>query len=317
MWNIELCNTYIKAISYIALVNAIISIILFVISNFIGKPIGNMFLLSGTNIWRAAGLYAEPDIFGFYTSTITLVLLPFIYTKRKSLYLINLPFLAFFFSIIANLISFTRTTLLSLIICIFYYLWLKGKKSFIIFCSIALLAIIGVSSIAKENPILSRFSINSHKTDNGAFDSRLYNVYMTLNNFNNQKILFGAGPGYLYDLAFDKTNRDTYASGGDINTNRNGTFFILGELFNTGILGLLILIILLIYLWRKLRVDNLKYKYNNDKLIIGAKLILLNALIVSCSNTVIKMPFIWIFIAIGCKALNGTRIISKKLSISE
>lgn len=289
-------SSVLKTVQISVLVNFAISFCMFIIANVIHHKIGNMIQLVNSPILRAAGLYAEPDIFGFYVSSLAVFLYP--QMAKSRFFTINKFNLAFWGCTLLNLMSFTRTTLISELCCIIFYLILKRRAKQLVIFIVLLISLFAAASLFSSNPIMSRFSMKSHSTDNGAFHSRLYNINLTIGKIKGNE-LWGAGPGYLFDLASDEKYKKIYAWGGDINTNRSGTFFLLGEIFNSGIFGTTIVVVFLLIVWCRLKPCQLSEKGNS--FILGTKLMMLNALIVSMSNTVIKMPFLWIFVAMACK----------------
>jgi hypothetical protein len=310
-YEIKHTNVLLSALVVSVMLNTICAISLGTIGNIIHTPIGKMLAVVNSNYLRPAGFSAEPDVFGFYVSTIALFILPHI-QKRKlwKIDLLTISFLAYTFM---NIVSITRTSLLSEIIAVFYMFIIKGKwgKVLSIF-TVVLFVFVIFSAIGENNPIFGRFSKHYDKTDSGAFNSRLITIYMTID-YIKGKWLTGNGPGYLDDIARNDETLHRYASGGEINTNRNGTIYPLGELFNTGALGLCIVTVILIWIWRVLSIKSSDPRQEN--ILLGARLVLLNSIIVSMANTVIKMPFIWILLAIGCKVACEVR--SAKLFCTE
>jgi hypothetical protein len=145
----------------------------------------------------------------------------------------------------------------------------------------------------------------STSTDSGAFYSRQISILINLEEIK-KNFFWGRGPGYLYELSYQddvKKQHGLNRPESVINSNRNGTVFFLGELFNTGIFGLIIVLCFLFFIWQVLGGVKTSPTKNLEHIqfVDGVKLMFINALIVSLSNTVIKMVFLWIFIGIGCK----------------
>lgn len=289
-----------KVIKWGVIINTVIAVSIMILTNVLNLNIGTILRL-GSYV-RVSGFYAEPDIFGFYVSSIAVFLFPQL--KRSSVFRLNFVNISFFLCTLLNILTVTRTTLISEFACIMFYLFIKKKGRKLVVLLFIVGGIFLAGTIFHENDFIGRMGMNSTKSDSGAFNSRLYSVLLNINEIK-KSILFGSGPGYLLDLAHVDENVKFYASGGDINTNRNGTLFLLGEIFNTGLLGLIVILYLFLMIYKTLNGLNKEYYKTIPteyiQFIDGIKLLFINAFIVSLSNTVIKMVFVWVFIGIGCK----------------
>jgi len=297
-----------KAVFWSVIINAIICCFFFVSDNVFRLNLGHNLAVQGTNYIRASGLYAEPDILGFYVSSMALLVFPLL--KRSQMFKVNIYNSCFWLNTIINVVSVTRTTIISQILCILFYLSSKRKIGKLLPWLVCIGAIIIIGTVFHENSILGRVGINSANSDLGAVNTRIYSIMLNVEEIK-KSFLFGSGPGYLYDLVQQEDMLTKFAQGTMINTNRNGTVFFLGEIFNTGALGLAIVIALLFFVWRGLTITNKNklspFPGEQSQFVDGIKLLFLNALIVSFSNTVIKMVFIWVFVGIGCKIANQIR----------
>jgi hypothetical protein len=288
-----------KAVLWSVAINTVIAVVFFIVNNIFQLNIGTIFYAGQSSYIRNSGLYAEPDIFGFYTSSIAVLLFPLL--KRVDLLRLRITTVCFWLCTVINILTLTRTTLLSEIACIMFYFLINKKFGKLMFVFAVIGIVYSAGTIFHENQLIGRFGGRSTQTDNGAFNSRVYSIMLNIAEIR-KSFLFGSGPGYLYDLVKKDEIIKMLGTKGDININRNGTVFFLGEIFNTGALGLLMVLSFFLFIWRTLSIP-----HNNGRtseiasFVDGVKLLFLNALIVSISNTVIKMVFIWVFVGIGCK----------------
>ena len=274
------------------ILNASCAFMMGIIGNIFHIRLGNMFSVVNSSYLRPAGFYAEPDIFGFYVSSIALLIFPLLVTKNKFAKTQWMT-ICFFAYTALNVLSITRTTILSQIICTLYFLIVKRKwKKIFIVLSLIMIVFLLISMIAQNNVLLGRFSKKFDTADSGAFNSRMYNFYMTID-YIKGNLLFGSGPGYLDDISREEENMHKYASGGVINNNRNGSFFVLGELFNTGIIGTCIMIILIILTWRTLSRKVYNSYYQN--ILFGIQMLFLNAIIVSMNLRLINFNLLYFY----------------------
>lgn len=291
-----------KAVFWSVLINTCIVSFYFITDNIFRLHLGHILFLEGTPYIRASGLYAEPDVLGFYASAIAVLLFP--QMKRIGLLKWNIHFFCFWLCTVMNVLSATRTTIMSEIVCILFYLLAKRRVRKIFPILLVIAVVFATGTILHDNQFLGRLGKNSTQTDSGAFNTRLYSIMLNYQEIQ-KSFLFGSGPGYLYDLANSEEIIKKMAGGGMICTNRSGTLFLLGEIFNTGIFGLGIMLFIFFAIWGALRRAKcgLDEPVEREKILFvdGVKLLFLDALLVSLSNTVVKMVFVWVFLGIGCK----------------
>jgi hypothetical protein len=305
-----------KALFLSVLINAVISILLLISTNIFHVNIGT--ILPYHEYIRLSGFYVEPDLFGFYTSCIALLFLPI--CKKTNIFRLNLINASFWINTILNILTITRTTLISELICVIFYYLSKKKIIRILQLTLIMVIFFTMGSIFNESKIMSRFGNKSTEKDSGAWNSRVLSIAINVSEIK-KSFFWGSGPGYLFDLSTTHETRKNFGiTGGDVNVNRSGTIFFLGEIFNTGAIGLVIVLIFFIIIWKTLGYYGIKKdtisKNNYDYLFFleGVRLVFLNSIIVSFSNTVVKMVFIWVFLGIGCKiAVQHKREFSKKL----
>ncbi|WP_440905373.1 O-antigen ligase family protein [Catenovulum sp. SX2] len=211
--------------------------------------------------------------------------------------------------VFALLSSFGRTAILGVITAfVLYKISLQSFQQNIAqltrFIVVAIPIFIVFLLIAPES-VVTRFDVFSNlenpELDAGAINSRLFAINMTLD-FIQQNPFSGNGAGSLNYLAYDEEIRNKYAYGGGINSGRGGTNIFLTALFDAGIFGLLILILLL---WKLIFSSYWYARFSQIEINYFLKFIFLGNIyfLVECqANNMIRMPICWINLTLFCYA---------------
>ena len=151
-----------------------------------------------------------------------------------------------FFSLV---ISFGRTALIgaifSFLIFKFCFQPIKESMVWVVKFFIFGFPILLILVLLAPESVVDRFDIVGNilnpEMDAGAINSRLFAINMTLD-YIIQNPWTGNGAGSLNFLAYDEHVKEQYAYGGGINSGRGGTNIFLTSLFDSGLLGLVIII---------------------------------------------------------------------------
>ena len=149
--------------------------------------------------------------------------------------------------------------------------------------------------------IVSRFdivgNIEDPELDAGAINSRVFAIQMTIA-FIEENPLTGNGAGSLNYLANNDDIKAEFSYGGGINSGRGGTNIFLTSLFDSGILGLLVMVILL----TGILISGYRYakKKSNDYQYFFQFCLLSNIyFLVECqANNMIRTPIVWVNFAL-------------------
>ncbi|EWH09413.1 hypothetical protein DS2_12794 [Catenovulum agarivorans DS-2] len=210
---------------------------------------------------------------------------------------------------IALITSFGRTAILGVIVAFVLYKislqsFQQNLSQLIRFCVVGIPIIFLALLLAPES-VITRFDIFSNlenpELDAGAINSRLFAINMTLD-FIQQNPFSGNGAGSLNYLAYNEEIRQKYAYGGGINSGRGGTNIFLTALFDAGIFGLLVLMLLL---WKLIFTSYWYARFGQAEISYFLKFIFLGNIyfLVECqANNMIRMPICWINLTLFCYA---------------
>jgi O-antigen ligase len=206
-----------------------------------------------------------------------------------------------FFLFCSLVLSFGRTALVgaivSFVIFKFCFQSVRASLNWVFkFIVIGIPLLILFIILAPES-IVDRFNIIGNildpEMDAGAINSRLFAINMTLD-YIYQNPFTGNGAGSLNFLAYDEHIREVYAYGGGINSGRGGTNIFLTALFDSGVSGLIVMLIFFFVLFK----ENWKYiKENNEFFGYFLKFCFLSNIyfLVECqANNMIRTPVCWV-----------------------
>lgn len=250
---------------------------------------------------RAESIFTETDWHAMYMGYIALLL------TVCGKHLIRQPLLlklALGMTVMSLLLSFGRTATFTYLACLGIFLLVRRRFG-IIAVGAAVVFMLAVSIQLKApfipDSLVSRFNVISNledsSLDSGALDSRLFALEMTWD-FIKEEPLWGNGAGSIQALVDRLDLRDQYAHGGIMNAGRGGTNLFLTSLFDSGIVGLLVVIAVLYVLFRvalkSYRMAG-KAKLGPQRdialfLVLGLLYFLLNCM----SNNFIRYPLVWL-----------------------
>ncbi len=255
---------------------------------------------------RALSLFSETDWYAMFTGYCLLAatLIP----NHSKLFKYRNMLLAFF--LISLIFSFGRTAIIA--VCTSYISYkilfdsVKGiLRSIVILLFISIPLSMFIIFIVPEM-FINRFDILSNLSnsnmDSGALNSRLYSIYMTVD-YIYQNPWKGNGAGSINFLSKSEEIKMFYADGGGINSGRGGTNIFLTTTFDSGFVGLIILVQLFIHIFKK----NLYYiKISNNNFSYFLKFCFLENvfLLVECqANNMIRTPICWLNFSLLCYAM--------------
>ena len=310
MYNVNSKNLIkIQKTFLIGLIFIIVLGILQCMLHFIGINIGfNHIYVSGFP--RPASLMSEPDWYGFICM-INSIIMGISLLNNNIIFKKNIDRLIIITSLIGLFLSMTRTTWISYIIVMFIYFifFSKARNKFkiiknsfliVILCFVILL---GVKVIDRNiyDGVINRINpITSTKTDSGAFDSRKYSIMIMLDYIKKHPIV-GNGVGSMNFISNNKGILLSYGIQGEINGGRGNANIFITNLFDTGIIGTILLLLFFItYLKDMLYI----YKKTNKLKFIIYFMVMISIIVVFQMNNGIRFGFIWVMIGISMKDYN-------------
>ncbi|WP_111493570.1 MULTISPECIES: O-antigen ligase family protein [Marinobacter] len=250
---------------------------------------------------RAESIFTETDWHAMYMGYVGLLLT----VCGKHLIREKLHYqLALGATLMSLILSFGRTATFAYIGCLGIFLLVRrrfgiiavgGALVFMLMLCIQLKAPFIPDSLVQRFNVVS--TIEDSSTDSGALDSRLFALEMTWY-FVQQEPFWGNGAGSIQELVDRIDLREQYASGGIMNAGRGGTNLFLTSLFDSGILGLLVVIAVLTVLFRTaLRSYRITRRARMAPqrdialfLVLGLVYFIVNCM----SNNFIRYPLVWL-----------------------
>lgn len=250
---------------------------------------------------RAESIFTETDWHAMFMGYVALLL------TICGKHLIRQPLhfqIALVGCVLSLILSFGRTATFAYLGCLGLFLLVRRRFG-IIAVGVVLVFMMGLSIQLKApfvpDSLIERFNImetlEDSSEDAGALDSRLFALEMTWY-FVKQEPFWGNGAGSIQALVDRMDLREKYAHGGIMNAGRGGTNLFLTSLFDSGILGLLVVIVLVFVLFRTgLRsyrtARDAKLDVQRDValfLVLGLLYFILNCM----SNNFIRYPLVWL-----------------------
>lgn len=250
---------------------------------------------------RAESIFTETDWHAMYMGYVSLLLI----VCGKHLIRQPLHFqVALVVSILSLLLSFGRAATFSFLVCLGIFL-LVQRRFGIIAVGAVVVFVLAVSIQLKApfipDSLVNRFNVVSNlqdsSLDSGALDSRLFALAMTWH-FIQEEPLWGNGAGSIQALVDSMELREEYAHGGAMNAGRGGTNLFLTTLFDSGVVGLIVLLAVLYVLFRvALRsyrmARNARLESQSDMalfLVLGLLYFLINCM----ANNFVRYPLVWL-----------------------
>ena len=250
---------------------------------------------------RAESIFTETDWHAMYMGYVTLLLI----ICGKHLFRQRLHFqLALSATLLSLLLSFGRAATLGFQMR--FGIFLLARRRFGMIAAGAVVVFLLMMSIQLKAPfipesLVTRFNVVSNledsSMDSGALNSRLFALEMAWD-FVQKEPLWGNGAGSIQLLVDSMELREQYADGGKMNAGRGGTNLFLTTLFDSGVIGLLVLLAVLYVLFR---VGLHSYRMAGQArlepqrdialfLVLGLLYFVLNCM----ANNFIRYPLVWL-----------------------
>ncbi|WP_027955581.1 O-antigen ligase family protein [Halobacillus kuroshimensis] len=241
-----------KIVKYSIISGVIVAVVGFVqwAGFFLGVEIG-ISHYEHIGIPRPSSFAHEPDWYGLFCGYSAAWLLVLYMYKHSTLFSHSFIQVALVITCLGVMISMARAAILALFAAgLFLFILTKGRRliRFALFTGIggAILASglfltqpeIGTSIYQRMNPVTSL------ETDSGAADSRVASIQMMIDHINIHPIV-GNGSGGMAELSQMQEMRDKYIYGGELNEGKGNANIFLTVLFDTGIIGLAIFLVII------------------------------------------------------------------------
>lgn len=249
---------------------------------------------------RPSSFAHEPDWYGLFAAyTASWFFALFI---RKNTHFFSKEFIALgmFVCFLGVFISMTRAAIISLILSfLLIFIMTRNlravKLAALSLVSLLLLAImLYIVNQDIFNKVSSRFNpVTSIETDSGAADSRMASIDVMLDYIPKHPFV-GNGSGGMAKLSQDEEIRQKYIHGGELNTGKGNANIFLGLMFDTGIVGLFIFLMIMAKVGWMLKKTFQKTDFISIGL-VGASMLLL---IDFNFNNGFRMGFVWFHLAL-------------------
>lgn len=259
---------------------------------------------------RPSSLMREPDWYGFICMISSIYFFISI-VEKKIIFSKKIDLISFIISIVGLIVSMTRTTWIGFIIfSIIYFIFFTSLRSKIrmsvflgsclICCIVGLSILNGINSSLYHNIIDRINPKTSTESDSGAFNSRVYSLRI-MGDYIKLHPIVGNGVGSMNKISKDKQILKSYGIEGQINNGRGNANIYITNMFDTGIIGTIFLV-----LFNIIYIKDMIYLYLKTKKVEFLRYVFcfIGALIVFQMNNGIRFGFIWILMAISMKRYN-------------
>lgn len=200
---------------------------------------------------RPSSFAHEPDWYGLFAGYTAVWFVVMYLSKETRLFSPLFIMIGMFMSFIGVFISMARASILSLAVAVlFIFLITKNMRAIKLFASSAIILIIAAIMLfvldqAIFMKVYDRFHPStSLETDQGAADSRFASIQLMLDYIPKHPIV-GNGSGGMAELSMRDDIRQEYIYGGELNAGKGNANLFLTVLFDTGIVGLAIFLLIL------------------------------------------------------------------------
>ncbi|MCA1032224.1 O-antigen ligase family protein [Bacillus timonensis] len=249
---------------------------------------------------RPSSFAHEPDWYGLFAAYTATWFVALFIRRNSRLFSREFIFIGVVVCSIAIFISMTRAAILafglSFIFLFFITRNIRAIKLTIISILMLIPVVIVLFVVDEEmvNKVYYRFNpLTSLETDSGAANSRLASIEVMLDYIPKHPIV-GNGSGGMAMLSQMKEIREKYIHGGELNAGKGNANIFLGIMFDTGLIGLLIFLLIIGRIAWMLRKSYEKSDYVSIGL-IGASMMLL---IDFNFNNGFRMGFVWFHLAL-------------------
>ncbi|WP_270180231.1 O-antigen ligase family protein [Alkalihalobacillus sp. CinArs1] len=249
---------------------------------------------------RPSSFAYEPDWFGLFAAYTSIWFLALFIRKDTTLFSEKFVQYGMALSFLGIFISMARASIVAFIFAGLYLLVVTKNirilKMAISAATLVMLLLVVLFAVDQNifKEITNRFNpATSVKTDRGAADSRLGSIELMWDYIQKHPIV-GNGSGGMALLSELEENKIKYAGGGDLNTGKGNANIFLSVLFDTGVVGLAIfLLIISRIIWM------LKQTYNkNDFVSLGLIGCSILVLVNFNFNNGFRMGFVWFHLAL-------------------
>ena len=200
---------------------------------------------------RPSSFAHEPDWYGLFAGYTAVWFVVMYLSRETRLFSPLFIMIGMFMSFIGVFISMARASILSLAVAVlFIFLITKNMRAIKLFASSAIILIIAAIMLfvldqAIFMKVYDRFHPStSLETDQGAADSRFASIQLMLDYIPKHPIV-GNGSGGMAELSMRDDIRQEYIYGGELNAGKGNANLFLTVLFDTGIVGLAIFLLIL------------------------------------------------------------------------
>lgn len=200
---------------------------------------------------RPSSFAHEPDWYGLFAGYSAVWFVVMYLRKDSRLFSQLFILIGMFMCFVGVFISMARASILSLIVAILFILIItKNMRAIKLLASSAIIMIVGAMVLFIINQdifmkVYDRFNPStSLETDQGAADSRFASIQLMLD-YIPKHPLVGNGSGGMSELSMRDDIRQEYIYGGELNAGKGNANIFLTVLFDTGIIGLIIFLLIL------------------------------------------------------------------------
>ncbi len=200
---------------------------------------------------RPSSFAHEPDWYGLFAGYTAVWFVVMYLSRETRLFSPLFIMIGMFMSFIGVFISMARASILSLAVAVlFIFLITKNMRAIKLFASSAIILIIAaIMHFVLDQAIFMKVYDRFHpstslETDQGAADSRFASIQLMLDYIPKHPIV-GNGSGGMAELSMRDDIRQEYIYGGELNAGKGNANLFLTVLFDTGIVGLAIFLLIL------------------------------------------------------------------------
>lgn len=249
---------------------------------------------------RPASFAHEPDWYGLFSAYSAIWFLVMYISKDETLFSMKFIRICILVCFLGVILSMARASLLSLAIaCVFLFIVTKSMKLLklgLVFILVILLMITGLFIVDRDIGVSIYERLNpttSLETDSGAADSRVAAIQMMLDHIPIHPIV-GNGSGGMATLSQMQEMRDKYIYGGELNAGKGNANIFLTLMFDTGIIGTILFLILIGQLIYMIMTTFSKVSYVS----LGFAATSLLLLVDFNFNNGFRMGFVWVHFAL-------------------
>lgn len=200
---------------------------------------------------RPSSFAHEPDWYGLFAGYTAVWFVVMYLSRNTRLFPPMFILIGMFMSFIGVFISMARASILSLAVAVIaIFIITKNMRAIKLFASSAVILILAAIMLFIVNQgifmkVYDRFHPStSLETDQGAADSRFASIQLMLDYIPKHPIV-GNGSGGMAELSMRDDIRQEYIYGGELNAGKGNANLFLTVLFDTGIIGLAIFLLIL------------------------------------------------------------------------